>query len=195
LFPNPDLWASQLLYSGNHDLIGSHSTVLNLARTTFNAAFVLTYLMAAVGVIIASISRRGWLTLPFYKWLFLAVCLGVGPGIVVDLGLKDHRGRARPYDVVEFGGAKTFSSPIHLSDQYESHCSFVSGEASSIFTIFFGGSDVQNTRANTNSAWLDLWKRCWVCPHGLGRRISFRCRVCWSPDGVAGLPHPARLIR
>jgi hypothetical protein len=59
LFPNPDLRASQLLHSVNHDFIGSHSAALNLVRATFNAAFILTCLMAAVSVIIASISRRG----------------------------------------------------------------------------------------------------------------------------------------
>lgn len=149
LFPSLDIWASQLFYSGNHAFIGSHSAALNLARATFNAAFVLACLMAAAGVIIASISRRGWLTLPFYKWLFLTVCLSIGPGIVVDLGLKDHWGRARPYDVVEFGGSKTFSSPIHPSDQCESHCSFVSGEASSIFTIFFAAALMFRTHGRT----------------------------------------------
>lgn len=149
LFPGLDLWASRLLYTGNHDFVGSHSTALNVARDFFHAAFALTCLMAAVGVIIASISRRGWLTLPFYKWLFLAICLSVGPGIVVGSSLQDHWGRARPHDVVEFGGPKTFSSPIRPSDQCETRCSFVSGDASSIFIIFFAAALMFKTRART----------------------------------------------
>jgi lipid A 4'-phosphatase len=149
LFPGLDLWTSRLLYAGNHEFIGSYSNALSIARAFFHAAFVLACLMAAVGVIIAFISRRGWLTLPFYKWLFLAICLGVGPGIVVDVGLNDHWGRARPHDVVEFGGTKIFTSPIRPSDQCGSHCSFVSGEASSIFIIFFAAALMFRTRART----------------------------------------------
>ncbi|HVJ77268.1 MAG TPA: phosphatase PAP2 family protein [Hyphomicrobium sp.] len=148
LFPGLDLWASRLLYTGNHAFVGSHSNALSVARDFFHAAFVLTCLMAAVGVIIASISRRGWLTLPFYKWLFLAICLSVGPGIV-GAGLQDHWGRARPNDVVEFGGAKTFSSPIRPSDQCKTRCSFVSGDASSIFIIFFAAALMFGTWART----------------------------------------------
>lgn len=140
LFPGLDLWASRLLYKGNHEFIGSHSAVLSVVRAFFNATFALTCVVAALGLTIASRSGHSWLTLSFNRWLFLAICLGVGPGIVANLGLKDHWDRARPHNVVEFGGTKKFSSPIHPSDQCESHCSFVSGEASSIFVIFFASA-------------------------------------------------------
>jgi lipid A 4'-phosphatase len=149
LFPGLDLWASRLLYKGNHEFVGSHSAVLGIVRAFFNATFALTCVVAALGLIIASRSGRSWLSLPFYTWLFLAICLGVGPGIVTNLGLKDHWDRARPHDVMEFGGTKKFSSPIHPSDQCESHCSFVSGEASSIFVIFFAAALMFRRRART----------------------------------------------
>jgi lipid A 4'-phosphatase len=149
LFPGLDLWASRLLYTGNHDFIGSHSTALSLARAFFNVTFVLTCLMAAFGVIISLISRRDWLAVPCYKWLFLAICLVVGPGFVANLGLEDHWGRARPHAVIEFGGTQQFSSPVFPSDQCDIHCSFVSGAASSTFIIFFAAALMFRTRART----------------------------------------------
>jgi lipid A 4'-phosphatase len=149
LFPGFDLSASQLLYKSNHEFVGRHSAVLSIVRAFFNAAFALTCVVTALGLIIVARSGRSWLTLPFYKWLFLALCLGIGPGVVVNLGLKDHWDRARPHNVVEFGGTKKFSSPIHPSDQCESHCSFVSGEASSIFVIFFAAALMFRRRART----------------------------------------------
>lgn len=149
LFPGLDLWASRLLYLGNHDFIGAHSTALSLTRAFFNATFVLACFLSAVGLIITSTVRRQWFSISFRKWLFLAICLGVGPGIVANLGLKDHWGRARPHHVVEFGGTKKFSSPIHPSDQCDRHCSFVSGEASSIFIIFFAAALMFKTWSRT----------------------------------------------
>ena len=43
-----------------------------------------------------------WLSLGLPQWLFLAVCLGVGPGLVANLLLKDQWGRARPKHIAEF---------------------------------------------------------------------------------------------
>lgn len=149
LFPSLDLWASRLLYKGNHEFVGSHSAVLSVVRAFFNVTFALTCIVTALGLVIAYRSGRSWLTLSFYRWLFLAICLGIGPGLVANLGLKDHWDRARPHNVVEFGGTKKFSSPIHPSDQCESHCSFVSGEASSIFVIFFAVALMFRRRART----------------------------------------------
>ena len=43
---------------------------------------------------------------------------------------KDSWGRARPSQIVEFGGVKQFSPPFMRSDQCQKNCSFVSGDAS-----------------------------------------------------------------
>jgi len=61
----------------------------------------------------------------------------MGPGILANVVLKDHWGRARPKQVVEFGGAKTFSPPLIPTDQCANNCSFVSGEAAAIFMPFY----------------------------------------------------------
>lgn len=57
------------------------------------------------------------------------------PGVIVNWGLKSHWGRARPRDVVEFGGAAHFTPPLQIADQCRANCSFVSGEASALFTV------------------------------------------------------------
>lgn len=62
--------------------------------------------------------------------IYLLLALGLGPGLVVNGIFKDHWGRARPREVVEFGGDKQFTAAFVLSDQCEANCSFVSGEAS-----------------------------------------------------------------
>ncbi|AWI81261.1 MAG: hypothetical protein CVU19_06040 [Betaproteobacteria bacterium HGW-Betaproteobacteria-13] len=74
---------------------------------------------------------------------YLITALILGPGLLIDVVLKDHWGRARPAKVTEFGGAATFSPAIIPSDQCGKNCSFVSGHASAGFYFvslgFLGG--------------------------------------------------------
>lgn len=53
--------------------------------------------------------------------------------LIGGLLLKDHWGRARPVQVVQFGGDKTFTPAWVISDQCDKNCSFVSGHASGAF--------------------------------------------------------------
>lgn len=66
--------------------------------------------------------------------LFLLAVLAVGPGLVVTV-LKDHWDRARPHQIVEFGGDKQFTPAWVIADQCEDNCSFVSGHASGAFSL------------------------------------------------------------
>lgn len=62
--------------------------------------------------------------------LFLLLALAIGPGLVTNVIFKDNWGRARPSQIVEFGGTKQFTPPLVMADQCEKNCSFVSGHAS-----------------------------------------------------------------
>jgi membrane-associated PAP2 superfamily phosphatase len=72
--------------------------------------------------------------------MFLLLCFAVGPGLVANIIFKDHWGRARPMQVVEFGGDKSYTPPLTPSDQCARNCSFFSGEASAIFALFFAAA-------------------------------------------------------
>lgn len=75
---------------------------------------------------------------------YLIAALALGPGLMIDVVLKDFWGRARPYKVMEFGGEASFSPALMPSKQCESNCSFVSGHASAGFYAvslgFLGGA-------------------------------------------------------
>jgi lipid A 4'-phosphatase len=64
-------------------------------------------------------------------YLFLVLILGAG--LVVNVGLKDNFGRARPRDIVEFGGAKSFTPAFSVSRECTKNCSFSSGEGAGGF--------------------------------------------------------------
>ncbi len=61
-------------------------------------------------------------------WLFLVCALLVGPGLVVNVGLKDHWGRARPSQIVEFGGTRSFSPALEPHESKVPNGSFVAGD-------------------------------------------------------------------
>jgi lipid A 4'-phosphatase len=140
LFPGIDLQIARHFYVGERHFIGGTETALRALRLAFNVLFDGTCALTALGLIVTRNGRRAWLNLTQQKWLYLALCLLVGPLVVTNLGLKDHWGRARPRDVIEFGGDKAFTPPLTPSLQCEYNCSFVSGEASSAYIVFFAAA-------------------------------------------------------
>lgn len=57
----------------------------------------------------------------------------LGPILIVNGIFKSFWGRARPYDVIEFGGEKRFTPPLAISDQCQWDCSFMSGHTAVAF--------------------------------------------------------------
>jgi lipid A 4'-phosphatase len=64
---------------------------------------------------------------------YLFLVLAIGAGLIVNVGLKDNFGRARPRDVAEFGGPKVFTPAFVISHECRTNCSFSSGDAAGGF--------------------------------------------------------------
>jgi len=70
---------------------------------------------------------------------FLLASALIGPVLLVDATLKEHSGRTRPVNIVQFGGTKQFTPAFIPADQCEQNCSFVSGHvATAAFVMAFG---------------------------------------------------------
>ncbi len=95
--------------------------IWNLSIATFLLS-ILALALSSLGRPIAGVGARE------AGFVFLLYLLG--PILLVNGILKEHWGRARPVDVVEFGGAAAFTPPWWPADQCVSNCSFVSGEGS-----------------------------------------------------------------
>jgi membrane-associated PAP2 superfamily phosphatase len=68
-----------------------------------------------------------------YALVFLIGSLILGPGLIVNLGLKDHSHRPRPVHVQEFGGDQEFRPWWRFDGACHKNCAFASGEAASGF--------------------------------------------------------------
>ena len=65
--------------------------------------------------------------------LFMLLTLAIGPGIVANLVLKDHWHRARPIDILYFGGNDRFMPWWDPRGTCPNNCSFIAGEPSGAF--------------------------------------------------------------
>ncbi len=134
-FPGLDLRASSFFHTQDNGFWLRDNAVLHAYRDVFNAMSI--GLAAISAVLWAWSAFRGPLFgISFRVWAFISLLYLLGPGLVVNGILKAHWGRARPANVSEFGGDRTFTRVLELSDQCERNCSFVSGEGSSAAAFF-----------------------------------------------------------
>lgn len=130
IWPRLDLAVSSRFYDA-----ASQSFPLNgqrLPETIRMAVWTLSgaVLIGALAAFLAALAlRRPEVGLPARAWGFVVALYALGPGLLVEEGLKSHWGRARPDTVAEFGGASLFTPPWLPADQCLKNCSFVSGEA------------------------------------------------------------------
>lgn len=68
--------------------------------------------------------------------VFLIVTMLLGPGLLVNVVLKDHWGRPRPIDVTPFGGTEHFVPWWDPRGDCPNNCSFVSGDVSTVAWTF-----------------------------------------------------------
>jgi membrane-associated PAP2 superfamily phosphatase len=72
----------------------------------------------------------------YYRWrrsgIFLLLLLILGPGLLVNTVFKEHWGRPRPREVIEFGGKKQFLHPWQKGEDGNGR-SFPSGHSSAAF--------------------------------------------------------------
>lgn len=127
--PNLDLRLTAK-YFENGQFIGDQPGWVQTLRTQFwNLSLAVAWL--SLGAVIAAyllrwsllwVTRRDW---NIILWGFL-----LGPGLVVNAILKTFIGRARPRDVLQFGGDNFFTPIGQFANQCVQNCSFVSGEVS-----------------------------------------------------------------
>lgn len=87
---------------------------------------------------LAAMTLASWrmrLRTPVGVWGFGLTALLIGPGVLVNGVFKEYWGRARPYQIVEFGGPAQFTPPLHISSECLRNCSFVSGEGALAITV------------------------------------------------------------
>jgi lipid A 4'-phosphatase len=131
-----DIAVADIFYVPGHGFIG-HVPWVAALRSALKVIYVVSATLTVIGLLRSVITARPFAGLTAIRWLFLTLALSVGPGLVANVLLKDQMGRARPHQVEIFGGSKKFTPPLVAAKQCRRNCSFVSGEAASMFALFF----------------------------------------------------------
>jgi lipid A 4'-phosphatase len=131
LWPQLDVDAARAFY-GDGGFIG-HDPFERAIRAFFNitpflvlAAFASVYAMRRAGIAVAYAPTGRQLA-------FLIATMAIGPGLIVNLGLKDNAHRPRPVQTREFGGKFEFRPWYRFDGECRRNCSFISGEGSEAF--------------------------------------------------------------
>jgi len=147
--PQIDIFISSQFYDGNSFYL--KGTLFE--RLFYKSVPVLLVIFTLATLLLYfynKIKKRTILNINGKVVLYIFLVLSVAPGLIVNATLKDNWGRARPAQIKEFGGHKTFTPAFILSDQH-GH-SFSSGHTSAAFA--FVGFALLATRRRT--FWMTL---------------------------------------
>lgn len=117
-FPQIDLFVSGLFYTPNVGFV--KSAFFDFMRHTLNYQIGAAILLA----LILEIKRIA----PKHAFIFVALTYALGPGLLVNVILKEISGRARPAQITQFGGAAHFTPAFVFTDQCAHNCSFTAGD-------------------------------------------------------------------
>ena len=128
LLPSIDLWTGGIFYRAEGGFFLADWAPFRLAHS--GMPYAVTAVVIAVGAlfVIAAIRRTPILGTDWKAALFLLLALTLGPGLIVNSVFKDHWGRARPAQIVQFGGTQKFTPAFVPSDQCDRNCSFPAGD-------------------------------------------------------------------
>jgi lipid A 4'-phosphatase len=129
LWPHLDLTIAGLFADPQKGFVlGLSWPVIALGKTAYWGARLMGAILV-VGSVAALIKRGPVLGFPVKAWFFLLVTLLLGPGLVTNVVFKDNWGRARPREVMEFGGTSNYTPPFVISEACDKNCSFIAGDA------------------------------------------------------------------
>ncbi|HKQ12854.1 MAG TPA: phosphatase PAP2 family protein [Steroidobacteraceae bacterium] len=131
VFPGIDLFISRLFFNQGFYLSRQWWTMLMHESMGYFLGLSLASVVALC--IWNKMTKRNVCGVDAKRVVYLFLVLVLGAGVIVNMALKDNFGRARPRDVVEFGGLKHYTPPFVISGECGKNCSFASGEAAGGF--------------------------------------------------------------
>ncbi|HML10811.1 MAG TPA: phosphatase PAP2 family protein [Stellaceae bacterium] len=133
--PQVDLFVSGLFYNPAHGFtLADWPPISEFTRSIRWITWAILLIALTGALWLRFVGRPLW-HLDRNAVIFLVAALAIGPGILVNTVLKDHWGRARPYQIEAFGGQRQFTAAPLPADQCDRNCSFVSGHAALGFSL------------------------------------------------------------
>jgi lipid A 4'-phosphatase len=132
LYPQLDIVISREFYAGNlrwHVLDWPSGIVRDMASWLI----ALIAAPAFIALVVKWVLPRRPLLIPGRAMVLMISTLALGPGLLVNVILKDNWGRPRPQYITEFGGPAPLLPWWDPRGGCDKNCSFVAGEPSGAF--------------------------------------------------------------
>ena len=131
-FPQIDLDAANFFYDGEAFVLkGTAFEIFFFQSVRVITGFMIfTYIFIIIHYLI---TKKTIFNISKKVLLYVFLVLSIAPGLIVNSVLKEHMGRARPIDIVQFGGNKEFTPAFIPSTQNGN--SFTSGHAAAAFSM------------------------------------------------------------
>lgn len=130
IFPQIDIKTSSLFFHNGGFIFHPW---FNVARRIFVWIVYSLMLILTINIIWSLICKnRRILNASAFVLLFFAI----GPGLMVNVILKNHFGRPRPTYITQFNGKENYQKPWLISRQCDTNCAFPAGEPSTAFALF-----------------------------------------------------------
>ena len=134
IFPRADLVVSGLFFTpGQGFYLEWHPLLRGAYLAVHRFSIVYMCFLAALGLL------RLWFKkgIKWRNWIYLVAVVLIGPILLIDIICKEHVGRPRPRQIVEFSGTEKYMPPLHINsaDENNNGKSFVSGHAAVGFYI------------------------------------------------------------
>lgn len=133
LYPQTDIAVTSLFYTEGEGFLRHGAIWERVLYKSVPVVLVVTYVGGLLLWVYNRVRGEYLLAWSGRKLLYLLLVGALGSGLIVNATLKEHWGRARPAQTVQFGGDKTFTPPFVFSDQHGK--SFSSGHTSGAFAL------------------------------------------------------------
>jgi lipid A 4'-phosphatase len=133
IWPGLDLALSSPFYDAATRRWRGFDESMGMARDAASWLIALVVAPAVIALVVKLLLPRRSILLPGRAIVLMITTLVLGPGLAVNVILKDNSGRPRPLYVTEFGGNLPFHPWWDMRGECSKNCSFVAGEPSGAF--------------------------------------------------------------
>jgi len=121
-FPEVDLAISRLVFDETAEFYLRNDPILKIIYKSVNVLAIAMGITVISAYLYQLYSKKSIKYFDKKALVYLFMVFAFGSGVIVNLGLKQNFGRARPAEIIQFGGEKKFTPAAVVNWEYGKEC-------------------------------------------------------------------------